>query len=77
MVETQTALYARQAKGFDEHARQKYLDSVSGPYSILFQDLSLADTQLPTIFTQKGFNAATKLIEDNLQEGCYVPEPTT
>ena len=46
ILEAQENLYKRQEKGFNDNARQKYYDSISKAYGIMFQDMQLQT--LPT-----------------------------
>ncbi len=62
----QEELYIRQKLGFDDNANQKYLDSITGPYSILFQDLDLDSAGLPDAFTKNGVDSAVLRITTGL-----------
>ena len=62
MMGAQKDLYVRQEKGFDDHKAQEYLNSLTTPFSVLFQDLDLYDKNLPQIFRMKALDEAAEKI---------------
>ena len=69
MVKSQTSLYYRQAKGFDDNQRQKYLDSLTGPFAILFQDLDDTSDQRPVCLQDVGIQSAANSVAGNMGPG--------